>query len=481
MTENYEKSKMSAGPDAVESPTRLNGYLFFTLCGILIGSALAFGAVDSWALGVLSISAGIITCLWFVDSWKTKGFTFNLNPLQLPLIGLILIGLFQLLPLRSAGVAGDLLSVPAVRSVSLAPYATRLALIHLIVYLLFFAAALISIINHNRLKKIVLTIIIFGTLMAFFGIIQRLGSPEFIYGIRPSLQAIPFGSFINQHHFAAFMEMTIALPLALLFGKATKADKIVLLLIVILLMGAAILLTSSRGGIISLFGVLAFVITANLLSKNDADVDSEISKTGKYGRNFALLGGGAALLLVLFGFVLLLGGDQALLRGTGLDSAAGDVSSGRIHFWGVAFEIFKDYPIFGSGLDSFGTVFPNYDTWGGQFRVEQAHNDYLQILSDAGVLGFTCVAAFIILLFKQGFRVVGAAKSRFHRNTAIGALAGCFGVLIHSFFDFPLRTPSNVFFFLTLAVLATAAISHPKSQHHRSRGQDRVTPQSTSS
>ena len=92
-------------------------------------------------------------------------------------------------------------------------------------------------------------------------------------------------------------------------------------------------------------------------------------------------------------------------------------------------------------------------------RVEQAHNDYLQILADAGILGFACAAAFIYLLFKQSFQIIGNTKDRIRRYTAVGALAGCFGILLHSFFDFPLRTPSNALFFLIFVVLATASIN----------------------
>jgi hypothetical protein len=38
---------------------------------------------------------------------------------------------------------------------------------------------------------------------------------------------------------------------------------------------------------------------------------------------------------------------------------------------------------------------------------------------------------------------------------ATGALAGCFAVLVHSFFDFTLHTPANALLFLVLAALAT--------------------------
>ncbi len=125
-------------------------------------------------------------------------------------------------------------------------------------------------------------------------------------------------------------------------------------------------------------------------------------------------------------------------------------------------KIFLDYPIFGAGLDSFGTAFTRYDTWNGTFRVEQAHNDYLQVLAEAGILGFACIAGFIFLLFKQSLQIIGTASDNFRRSAAIGALAGCFGILVHSFFDFPLRTTANAFFFLILVVVATTSIYYPK-------------------
>jgi O-antigen ligase len=86
----------------------------------------------------------------------------------------------------------------------------------------------------------------------------------------------------------------------------------------------------------------------------------------------------------------------------------------------------------------------------------------LQILSDAGILGFACVVAFIVLLFRKGFSHAKESSDRFRRGVTIGALGGCFGIMIHSFFDFPLRTPSNSLFFLMLAVLATTTIIYPK-------------------
>ena len=441
-----------------EKPSRLSGAIFVLLCFIPVISAVAYGAVDVWALGFLTVFVGAILILWLAESFFNKEFSFSTNWLQLPLFGLILIGLIQLLPLRNLNISSDLLSIPATNSLSLDAYSTRFGIIQLIGYFVFFAAAFVFINNQKRLRRIVSIIIIFGAIMAFFGILQSLADLESIYGLRPSLQAKPFASFINRHHFAAFMEMTIGLTLALLFGKALKRDKNLLLIIAAVIMGSGLILTSSRGGFLSLLSVIGFVITANLLKKQDGE---KAEKANNYRRYFAFIGGGITLILVLFGAVFLLGGDQSLLRGTGLQNAQADISSGRTHFWSVALKIFFDYPILGVGLNAFGTTFPQYDTWNGNFRIEQAHNDYLQILTESGILGFACVAAFIFLLFKRGAQIISQSTDNFRRNVAVGALAGCFGILIHSFFDFPLRTPSNAFFFLILVVLATASIGYP--------------------
>ena len=437
-----------------EKSSRLSASVFFLICIIPVFSAVAYGGVDSWSLGLLTFICGLITVFWIFDAFLAKEFRFNSSSLQIPLLGLITIGLIQLLPLRN-NATGDLLKFPAVNSLSLDAYATRFFVIQLIVYFVFFAAALTFINNQKRLQKIILTIIIIGGLMAFFGILQRLADPSAIYGLRPTPQAIPFASFVNQHHFAAFMNMTLGLTLGFLFGNGVKRDKNLLLIIAASIIGIALILTSSRGGILSFFGVLGFLAIPRILAKN-----SEASgiETVNNKSKFLLIAGILAVIFGLFGAVIMLGGDQSLLRGIGL-SSSGDVTSGRTHFWAVALKIFFDYPILGAGLNAFGAAFTAYDAWNGNFRIEQAHNEYLQILADAGIFGFAAVAAFIYLLFKKSAAVIEAADSLYRKSAARGALAGCFGILIHSFFDFPLRTPSNAFFFLLLVTIATVSIT----------------------
>jgi len=462
MSENLEKLnffKEFSPTGENEKPSYLSGVVFFLLCAILIFSVLAFSSVHFWAKGINSLLVGLTAIFWLADAWRKREFFFSTNLIQLPLLALISIGLIQLLPLRNPNFSVDLLPVPAVGSLSLAPYLTRLAIGELIVYFVFFAIAFVFINNQNRLRKIVLMIIIFGAGMAFFGILQYLSSPGTIYGIALTGDTIPFASFINTHPFASFMEMTIGITLGLLLDQAIPKNKRIFLIIAFVIMVIALVFTNSRGGMLSFLGVLGFIAAAHLLRKFKGQ---KLSASNNYVRNLISVSGGLALVLVSFSAAIMLGGNQILLRGIGLQNPD-DVSNGRMDFWRGAWKIFLDHPILGAGLDAYGTAFTRYDTWNGMYRIEQSHNDYLQILADAGILGFACVAAFIFLLFRQGLQVIGASSDRFRRGVAIGALAGCFGILIHSIFDFPLRISSNAFFFLILTVLATASISPPQT------------------
>ena len=463
MTEHIETNSRN-------KPTFFGSAVFFMVCLVAIFSNIAFGGVSTGILGITTILVGLLVMFWLIDSWKAKQIKFSTNFLLLPFVALILIGLIQILPLSSPDVPSGLLQTSPVSSLSLDPYSTRFAILKLIIYLVFFAAALTFINSQKRLRKTVVTIIVFGAVMGFFGVMQWLGNPGYIYGIREVGQAVPFASYVNQHHFAAFMELTIGLSLGLLFGGGRTKDKLLLLVIAVFLMGIAIVFTGSRGGFISLIGVIAFLLAMNIFYRKSNAEDAEnvgATKPSMLKRNLAMVGGSVILIGVLLFSVVWLGGGDLALRGTGVQVNQTDFTSGRTHFWGVAINVVQDSPVLGSGLEAFGVAYTKHDTWNGQFRVEHAHNDYLQILADAGILGLLCVIAFLILFFRQAFKVVRSTSDSFRRNVAIGAMAGCFGIMVHSIFDFPLRTNANMFFFLILVALAVVSVDYPKLYRKR--------------
>jgi O-antigen ligase len=428
--------------------TLASRFVFLIICVAIVLSALAFGTVHYWALAIFNLGALAILVLWLVDAWTLGTLRISRNILQLPLLSMIILGLVQLLPLRSIG-AGSL-SIPVTQALSLDPNATRLVLIQISTLLVYFSATLVFTDTPHRLHILVRTIIVFGFFLAIFGLTQSFATPNRVYWVRELSQSTAFGPFINRHHFAGYMELTIALPLGLLFSNAVEKEKRMLYLFAACLMGVALVLTSSRGGIISLVAEILFFAVVTALWRPGR---SEKRKKSRVRGAVIRMGLAAGLMLTLLGGVLFLGGEFSLARF--IDSVnTDDPTTGRAHFWSVTLEIIKAHPWLGTGLGAFGVIYTHFDTRNGLYRLEQAHNDYLQIFSDTGVVGAFLALCFVILLFRRAFN---RAKSRdaFRRGVALSAIGGCFAVLVHSMFDFTLHTTSNALLFLVLCALAT--------------------------
>ncbi|HLA12389.1 MAG TPA: O-antigen ligase family protein [Pyrinomonadaceae bacterium] len=434
------------------SHTLASRFAFLLLCSAIVLSALAYGTVHYWTLALFGLGAVTVLGLWIADGWRLGVLRISRNPLQLPLLAAIFLGFLQLLPARTPE-AGPLLSEPAIRSLSFDPYATRLVLVQLVALTIYFAAALVFTDTPRRLRLLVRTIIVFGFFLAIFGLTQSFTSPNRVYWVRELAQSTAFGPFINRHHFAGYMELTIALPLGLLFAGSIQKEKRFVYLFVALLMGIALITTNSRGGIISLIAEILFLTGVTAFRRRRGHRHRDNARPRLLAGAAVRAGLALALILALFAGVVLTGGEDALTRFVGTVNSD-DPTTGRAHFWNVTLEIIKTHPVLGTGLGAFGVVYTRFDTRNGLYRLEQAHNDYLQVLSDGGIVGALIALAFLALLFRIGF-ARRESNDEFRRGVAIGGLAGCFAVLVHSFFDFTLHTTSNALLFLILAALAT--------------------------
>jgi O-antigen ligase len=203
---------------------------------------------------------------------------------------------------------------------------------------------------------------------------------------------------------------------------------------------------------IALVAEAVFLVAFSTFGKEKETVPGA-EKTGRARSAFMRVGLALALVLLLFGGAVLFGGEAALSRLVGTVNSD-DPTTGRAHFWSVTIDIIKANPILGAGLGSYGLAYTQYDSRNGLYRLEQAHNDYLQVTSDAGIIGVGLAIFFIIALFRMGF-ARRETEDPFRRGVATGALAGCFAVLVHSFFDFTLHTTANALLFLMLATFAS--------------------------
>jgi O-antigen ligase len=431
--------------------TLASRFAFLIVCLAIILSALAYGTVHYWALALFFLGGTTIAILWLIDSWNLGSFRVSRNVLQLPLVGMLLLGLFQLLPLRHPQDIGTH-SIPLVSSLSFDPYSTRFILVQVLALLVYFAAILVFTDTPKRLRLLVRTIAVFGFFLAIFGLTQSFTSPDKVYWIRDMPQSQAFGPFINRHHFAGYMELALAIPLGLVFTGAIEKEKKFIYLFAAGLMAVALVMTNSRGGIISLLAELLFLVATMGLRRRHQR--KEFEKRQPRIKSAAIKAGLAlSLVMALFGGVVLLGGEDALTRLVGSVNTD-DPTTGRAHFWSVTVDIIKTHPWLGTGLGAFGVVYTGYDSRNGMYRLEQAHNDYLQVLSDGGIIGALIGLFFVVNLFRMGF-TRRESRDDFRRGVATGAMAGCFAVMVHSFFDFTLHTPANALLFLVLAALAT--------------------------
>jgi energy-converting hydrogenase Eha subunit H len=66
--------------------------------------------------------------------------------------------------------------------------------------------------------------------------------------------------------------------------------------------------------------------------------------------------------------------------------------------------------------------------------------------------------AFLALLFVRSFKAL-QTRDLLQRSITLGALAGCFGIAVHSFVEFNLQVTANAQLFLALAALATTKVT----------------------
>ncbi|MBA3634495.1 MAG: O-antigen ligase family protein [Acidobacteria bacterium] len=414
--------------------------LFFLLCATVIFTTLAYGTVHQPVLAIFYLLAVLVILLWAFDAFSSGVLRFNKSLIQLPLAALFFYSIFQIIPFGSLAETAGVSDIP--RTISQEPFWTLVTAFHILAFIIFLAAWLTYIDSSKRLKKVVLVITIFGFVYAFFAILQAVLSPNKIYGIYEAAYAAPFGSFVNRHNFAAYMEMTICLPLGLIFVGAVDKDRRLLYLTAIGLMGIALLLSGSRGGLVSLLAGVFFLVILT-------------TKTKSSGQMFLKIGLAVLLIATIVAGAILIGGESSLTR-FAETAGSDDFSTNRTHIWSVTLDIIKNNLPFGAGLGAYAVAYTPYDSLSGVARVEQAHNDYLQIVADAGIIGLLIGAFFFYRLFHTGLQNT-QTSNLYRRGVAAGALAGCFAILVHSLFDFVLHTTAITLLFITLVSLVVVS------------------------
>ncbi|MDD5016022.1 MAG: O-antigen ligase family protein [Atribacterota bacterium] len=266
------------------------------------------------------------------------------------------------------------------------------------------------------------------------GIFQKINGVGFIRNHSPiNVACYNFtaicSTFNHYNSFASFLVVVFFINFGFCLESIRRhkkfAIKDVFYYLNILLIVSCIVMTYSRGGWVSFMFGLTIMLAMLFLSLKD-------KKYFVYGCIFS----------VLFLFLLFIATplrERLLFIFQGGDAA-------RLERWRIAFSIFKSSPWLGKGIGTFLEHFPKNTTIGLQY----AHNSYLQLLVEVGILG---LAPFLLMLIQWLKNSLHFLKS--HENFIfIGVFCGLCAFLAHSFFDnqlFSLRLASLFWFLLGLS------------------------------
>jgi len=436
----------------------------------LAWGALAFGAVYPWAYWPLALGAGslgawaiVATTAW--HDGRVRSVARVLGAIAVAIVAQIVAipsawvtrwspGVDQFLARYEIGYQNA-----THHALSIAPAQTIVAL----VLFLAFAVLLIGLMRGIRFVSfdwLAGNLIGLGLALALVAVVQAAlidKSDPLVYGFwRPEYGATPFGPFVNKNHFAGWMVMVLPIALSYLVALATMArrpahldgmgllrwalavgsGRLVFVAASLLIMIMAVVLTGSRSGMVSV--ALALAVVGVLLWTRPETRSARRLMTGS--------------VLALSGGAVLWAGLAATLSRFG--GAAG-AFSGRWGAWTDTAHIIRDFLAFGTGLGTYGRAMLVYQTADRTSIYAQAHNDYLQLIAEGGLLvAVPALIALGVIVKTVWRRLRSADDDTLTRWLRAGAVAGLVGIAAQSIVEFSLQMPGNTVMFVLLLALA---------------------------
>jgi O-antigen ligase len=405
----------------------LSKLIFTLLIGLLVLTPLPYGTVETWSIALWQFFILVLALFWGLAMVRDEALVVPRTPLFWPL--LIWLGW----------------TAWQAMTISADTFATRYAALKLLTYIIFFVLFATYVVGDTRRRTAAKVIIAVCTFIALVGIAQK-------YAGNWLWQRAMFGPFVNRNHFAGFLAMGAGLAGGMLFERSAKNETLVLYAAAIIVMVAGIGLSASRGGILAVAAALVFLVLLTRAShaKEEATTTSILLRT---------IGALVISLAAMVGSIWLVGSEGLRENFAQIEQdAQSNVTDAdrfsRRDIWQSSWQLIQQHPLTGVGLGAFPNAYTQYDPSSGTQRVEQTHNDYLQILADSGLVGGALALVFLILLFVMGFKNA-QTHVRHRRAITVGALTGCFAIVVHSFVDFNLQVTSNAQLFLALCALAT--------------------------
>ena len=405
----------------------------FPLARLLLGlmllwAPLPLGAVYSWAWASITILTLLVLTLWMVGSLQTRRLRIGYTPQYIPIALFLVLGVIQLY--------FHLTLTPAATTESVLKLASYFVLFFVVIQLFVDSPA-------DTWRRVGIAVLMFGFIFSFLSILQFLWNPARILWIGRDLSNSPFGSYVDHDHYAGLMELVIPISASYVLSRPKHDPLNGILWFGVLVPVVSLLLTGSRGGLVSV--AVEIAIMGWIL----------IWRSPLPGRRMKAATMGLALVAVAALFFWLVPTYVATRLGTVSNYVPESSAGSRPALWRDSLGIFRDHPLVGAGMGSFATVYPPHQSNVSELVTEHAHNDYVEALTETGVLGGILILALLVSFMLNTFRSLGSQLKRELGWIQLGAGVACCGLLVHSFVDFNLHIPANAAWFAFCAGLAS--------------------------
>jgi len=333
--------------------------------------------------------------------------------------------------------------------------------------------------DHASFKTVVVSVSLVAALEAAYGVFNLLaGNERLLLYPRWAYHDSATGTLVNRNHFALLM--ALAFPVTVINARLDRRPSRVhgrrdseelarrmLLALASVLVGLALVFSRSRMGVISFFlACVAVPAIAQLLRPSSQTVPA----ARRAGWSIPLLSAGLVAV-----YVLVIGVTPVVERFANLWT---DLETGRLPIWRAAITMALDHPIFGHGWGSFDFLVDGYREAPTGLDTSYAHNDYLQVFAETGVVGLAFVLWLLALFARRAVRALSTPMDPEARTALVWIVIGIVTALIHSVADFGLRIPGVAFMFTLLVATFSRVVAEPALviRRHRRRRSERSAP-----
>ena len=425
--------------------------IFIALVALMVVAAIPYGTVEPWWKAAFVCAVFVICIVAIVERLVRGEGQIAGGPILLPLLALALLAFAQTLSLGSREAA----SLQVWNTISADPYQTRFFALQVLALAGWLALLYRYATTERRIRVLVYTIMCVAVASAIFGILRQTTQHQTGFVLPLLRPAQGYAQFINKNHFAYLMEMAFGLGLGIALAGGVAKERLLVYVALLLPIWTGLVLANSRGGILAM---LAQIVVAALLLLN-----RQRSRVGQSVLVRAVLVG-ALVVGIMFG-TLWVGGDRLA---TNIEAATSEFNTAssltrqgasRNEIWRATLKMFAAHPILGVGLGGYWIGITAYHDASGLMTPQEAHNDYLELLSSGGVVGFALGVWFAVVVIRAVRRNL-LSDTGYGRAVRVGAILGITGVAAHSLVDFGLHILINALVFLTLIMMASHKKAH---------------------